>query len=88
MMMASEYCFFAPHFRESCVVNWNSFSEERRRTYRSLYLICCIQCNSMYKDCEGYWGCGQRGKPQELYSENDFAGYCSMDCFYAAGGAI
>ncbi|KAK7119703.1 hypothetical protein R3I94_021509 [Phoxinus phoxinus] len=71
------------------VVNWNSFSEEHRRTYRIPYLISrCIQCDDMYKDCEGYWGCGQRGKLQGFYSENDFAGYCCMDCFYSAGGTI
>lgn len=58
------------------VVNWNSFSEEHRRTYKTLYLIFrCIQCNFMYKDCEGYWGSGQRGKLQEFYSENDFAAW-------------
>ncbi|CAM4569262.1 unnamed protein product [Leuciscus chuanchicus] len=71
------------------VVNWNSFSEEYKRTYRIPYLISrCIQCDDLYKDCEGYWGSGQRGKLQGFYSENDFAGYCCMDCFYVAGGTI
>ncbi|CAM4299460.1 unnamed protein product [Leuciscus chuanchicus] len=71
------------------VVNWNSFSEEYKRTYRIPYLISrCIQCDALYKDCEGFWGSGQRGKLQGFYSENDFAGYCCMDCFYVAGGTI
>lgn len=71
------------------VVNWNAFSEEHRRTYRTPYLIsCCIQCNFLYKDCEGYRGCGQRGKLQGFYSENNLAGYCSIDCFYVAGGTF
>jgi len=45
----------------SGVVNWNTFSEARRRTSRTQYLMsCCIQCNSLYKDCEVYRGRGQR----------------------------
>ncbi|KAI2647199.1 Histone-lysine N-methyltransferase SMYD3 [Labeo rohita] len=67
------------------VVNWKAFSEEHRRTYRIPYRIsCCIQCKSLYKDCEGYRGCEQRGKLQGFYSDNEFAGYCSADCFYEA----
>ncbi|RXN14766.1 hypothetical protein ROHU_008909 [Labeo rohita] len=62
------------------VVNWKAFSEEHRRTYRIPYQIsCCIQCKSLYKDCEGYRGCGQRGKLQGFYSDNESAGYCSAD---------
>ncbi|CAM4568405.1 unnamed protein product [Leuciscus chuanchicus] len=64
------------------VVNWNSFSEEYKRTYRIPYLISrCIQCDDLYKDCEGYWGSGQRGKLQGFYSENDFAGNCMHGLF-------
>ncbi len=43
----------------SGVVNWDAFSEEHRRTYRTPYHISsCIQCSSLYKDCEGYRGYG------------------------------
>ncbi|KAI3368249.1 hypothetical protein L3Q82_007969 [Scortum barcoo] len=41
-------------------VNWNTFSEEYRRTYRSSLISCLIQCNCLYKDCEGYRECEQR----------------------------
>ncbi|RXN32669.1 hypothetical protein ROHU_016111 [Labeo rohita] len=71
------------------VVNWKAFSEEHRRTYRIPYRIsCCILCKSLYKDCEVYRGCGQRGKLQGFYSDNEFAGYCSADCFYEAEGTL
>ncbi|KAF4114351.1 hypothetical protein G5714_004574 [Onychostoma macrolepis] len=70
------------------VVNWKAFSEHRR-TYRTPYRISCyIQCNYLYKDCEGYRVCGQRGKLQGFYSDNEFAGYCSVECFYEAGGTL
>ncbi len=73
----------------SGVVNWDEFSEEHRRTYRTPYRMSrCLQCSSQYKDCEGYRRNGQRGKLQGFYSDDEFAGYCSADCFYEAGGTL
>ncbi|RXN15816.1 hypothetical protein ROHU_008639 [Labeo rohita] len=63
-IVREEYFLKEAHFCWlDSVVNWKAFSEEHRRTYRIPYRIsCCIQCKSLYKDCEGYRGCGQRGK--------------------------
>ncbi|KAJ4932777.1 hypothetical protein JOQ06_011192 [Pogonophryne albipinna] len=71
------------------VVTWKEYSVEYTKTYRIPFQISsCIQCRNLYKDLEGYRAHGRRGQLLGMYSEDDLAGFCSIDCFYDAGGTF
>ncbi|KAJ4949321.1 hypothetical protein JOQ06_020837 [Pogonophryne albipinna] len=71
------------------VVTWMEYSVEYTKTYRIPFQISsCRQCRNLYKDSEGYRGHGRRGQLLGMYSEDDLAGFCSIDCFHDAGGTF
>lgn len=84
-----------PRFREQAhfmwldsVVNWSAFSKTYRQQFRVPYsLTKCFRCGEVFKDCPpGYVGDGRRGVLCGFYSEKEFEGYCSNDCFLNDGG--
>ncbi|KAJ4934810.1 hypothetical protein JOQ06_007592 [Pogonophryne albipinna] len=77
------------HLFATGVVTWKEYSVEYTKTYRIPFQISsCIQCRNLYKDSEGYRGHGRRGQLLGMYSEDDLARFCSIDCFYDAGGTF
>lgn len=74
------------YFCDSGIVNWNSVPEDIRRKYRVEYKLSdCSQCNVCYKDNVGYFGNGKKGVCQAFYADQEFPGFCSMDCYYQSG---
>ncbi len=61
-----------------------------RDEYRRMFCISkCIECQALYKFYPpGYRGRGQRGQLLCFYAEDLCAGFCSQDCFFAAGNTL
>ncbi|XP_057204401.1 uncharacterized protein LOC130563019 [Triplophysa rosa] len=72
------------------VVNWKHFSPRYREKYRVMYSIReCLQCRSLFKSSPpGYRGRGKQCELLGFYSEDLCEGFCSQDCFYAAGNTL
>lgn len=65
------------------IVDWKSVSPEVRKEYRVEFkLTKCDGCGHVYKDAPGYCGHGQKGVFTAFYSDREFVGFCSMECYY------
>ncbi|KTF73140.1 hypothetical protein cypCar_00042493 [Cyprinus carpio] len=64
------------------IVDWKSVSPEVRKEYRVEFeLTRCACCEYIYKNTFGYSGNGKKGVFTAFYSDKEFAGFCSMDCY-------
>ncbi|KAK9954878.1 hypothetical protein ABG768_014795 [Culter alburnus] len=71
------------------VANWKNFSPVYWKEFRQMYSIReCLECRALFKSYPpGYRGRGRRGELQGFFSDV-CTGYCSQDCFFAAGNTL
>ncbi|XP_056125035.1 uncharacterized protein LOC130102921 isoform X2 [Rhinichthys klamathensis goyatoka] len=66
------------------VVDWKSVNPDVREEYRVAFkLTRCDACGFLYKNTTGYCGNGKKGVFTAFYSDRQFDGFCSMDCYYS-----
>ncbi|CAM4722254.1 unnamed protein product [Leuciscus chuanchicus] len=67
------------------IVDWKSVNPDVRKEYRVEFkLTRCDACGFLYKNTTGYCGSGKKGVFTAFYSDKEFDGFCSMDCYYMA----
>ncbi|XDV11473.1 hypothetical protein PO909_000409 [Leuciscus waleckii] len=66
------------------IVDWKSVNPDVRKEYRVEFkLTRCDACGLLYKNTTGYCGSGKKGVFTAFYSDKEFDGFCSMDCYYS-----